>query len=129
MATAVSLTDAKAYFDVEVLHSDAWDEVDDTKRQKALNNAERILYRYYSSSYDIDDEDNRMPVEAVYEQALWMLRKDDAIQKAELGVLQVSVEGVSVLTKGAGTDDIAPEVKKIIAHDSGASRRSTWTVI
>ena len=127
MSKTVNLEDAKAYFETEVLHSGPWDEVDDATRQKALNNAERILYRYFSS-YDIDDESNRMPAEAVYEQALWMLRQDEAVQKAEMGLAGTSVAGISVQMRGKA-DYIAPEARRIIAADKGGSVRRRWTVI
>jgi hypothetical protein len=128
MATTVNLTDAKSYFDTEVLHSGAWDEADDATRQKALNNAERILYRHFSKSYDINNSEKWMPAEAIYEQALWMLRQDDTIQKAELGQAGVSVSGISVQMRGKA-DYIAPEARRIIAQDLGTSVRARWTVI
>lgn len=127
MARTVTLEDAKTYFETEVLHSGPWDEADDATRQKALNNAERILYRHFSS-YDINDESKWMPAEAIYEQALWMLRQDDAIQKAEMGVAGVSVAGISVQMRGKA-DYIAPEARRIIAADKGGSVRRRWTVI
>ncbi|OYD08542.1 hypothetical protein [Paludifilum halophilum] len=128
MAKTVNIEDAVSYFDTEVLHSGAWDEADDALRQKALNNAERILYRTYGKTYDIDDSSKWMPEEAVYEQALWMLRQDDAVQKTELGQVGVSVSGISVQMAGK-PQYIAPEARRIIAEDGGSSPRSKWTVI
>lgn|SRR5690554_555026 len=128
MADTVTLEQAEKYFDEYVLHSDAWDESDNKRKQKALNNAERVLYRYYSE-YDETSESNKLPWEAVCEQALWMLRMNDAVLQAEQGVMQVSADGVSVLTKGNATDSIAPEAKRIVADAKDTMGRVVWTVI
>ncbi|SMO93013.1 hypothetical protein [Melghirimyces algeriensis] len=128
MAETVTLEQAKQYFNEYVLHSNAWDEADDKRKQKSLNNAERVLYRYYSE-YDEQDANNMLPWEAVCEQALWMLRMNDAILQAEQGVMQVSADGVSVLTKGNATNRIAPEAKRIVADAKDTMGRVVWTVI
>lgn len=128
MAITVTLEQAEEYFDEYVLHSEEWDEADSKRRQKALNNAERVLYRYYSE-YDETSESNRLPWEAVCEQAVWMLRMNDAVLQAEQGVMQVSAEGVSVLTKGKAADTIAPEAKRIVADAKDTMGRVVWTVI
>lgn len=128
MAETLTLEQAEKYFDEYILHSDAWDEADTKRRQKSLNNAERVLYRYYSE-YDEHDANNRLPWEAVCEQALWMLRMNSAVLQAEQGVMQVSADGVSVLTKGQATDLIAPEAKRIVADAKDTMGRIVWTVI
>lgn len=128
MAITVTLEQAEDYFDEYVLHSEEWDETEDKRKQKALNNAEQVLYRYYNT-YDENEADNRLPWQAVCEQALWMLRMNDAILQAEQGVMQVSADGVSVLTKGQATDLIAPEAKRIVADAKDTMGRIVWTVI
>lgn len=128
MAITVTLEQAEGYFDEYVLHSEEWDEADSKRRQKALNNAEQVLYRYYNT-YDENDTNNRLPWQAVCEQAIWMLRMNDAVLQAEQGVMQVSAEGVSVLTKGKAADTIAPEAKRIVADAKDTMGRVVWTVI
>ncbi|MBA4542893.1 hypothetical protein H1164_08260 [Thermoactinomyces daqus] len=117
MAKTVSLTDANAYFDENVLHSQPWDQADDTVKQKALNNAEIVLYREFRGLYDISNPVNQIPLPAIYEQALWMLRQDDTILKAEMGVTGIGVSGISIQTKGVPVQYIAPEASRIIAED------------
>lgn len=117
MAITVNVADANTYFNENVLHSEPWDKANDTTKQKALNNAEIVLYREFRDLYDVNDPDNQIPVEAIYEQALWMLRQDDTIQKAEMGVTGISVSGISVQSKGVPVQYIAPEASRIISED------------
>jgi len=119
-----SLTDAQQYFDTYVLHSEAWDEADDTMRTKALNQAERDLYEYFAD--DFDAETNPLPDEAIYEQALWLLRIDDALQKAEMGVTNLTVEGISI-SMASPPPKISPKALQKI--DNGYGPNEFWTVI
>lgn len=119
-----SLTDAQQYFDTYVLHSEAWDEADDTMRIKALNQAERDLYEYFAD--DFDAETNPLPDEAIYEQALWLLRIDEALQKAEMGVTNLTVEGISISMYSA-PPKISPKALQKI--DNGYGTNEFWTVI
>lgn len=123
----VNIADANQYFETEVLHSKPWDKATQQTRQKALLNAERILYRYYSKDYDNEDPGKLMPAEAIYEQALWLLRQDDTIQKAELGIIGVSVSGIQVQSRGKAKY-IAPEARRIVAQHKGSSGFS-WMVM
>jgi hypothetical protein len=119
MAINVSVDQAEEYFGTNVLFTDEWDSADYTKKEKALTNAENQLYRYYSA-YNATDKP--VPNEAVFEQALWLLRLDDSIRKAEQGVRQISVSGVTIAIDRA-PDYIAPEVRKILG------RRVGWSVL
>jgi hypothetical protein len=124
MAQTVTVADAKTYFDTYVLHSDAWDEADVTKQTKALNQAEKDLYEVFTD-YNIDDPTKQLPKEAVYEQALWLLRIDDALQKAEMGVKNLTVEGISISMSYA-PPRIGPRVRQKI---NGSAMDAGWTVI
>lgn len=129
MAQTVNVTDADTYFANNVLHSKPWDSADTTTKNKALTNAENILYRYYSDNYSITDSTKKqLPKEAIYEQALWMLRQDEAIQKAEMGVLGIGVEGINLQFRGKA-DYIAPEAMRIINHDLGNSGGLLWITL
>lgn len=119
MAINVTVSDAEAYFAANVLWTDEWDAATSTQKEKALTNAENQLYRYYTG---YNPTDKPVPNEAVFEQALWLLRLDDSIRKAEQGVRSVNVSGVSVSLDRAA-DYIAPEVRKILG------RRVGWTVL
>lgn len=119
MAVNVNVGQAEEYFGMNVLWTDEWDAVSFTQKDKALTNAENQLYRYYTG---YNPTDKPVPNEAVFEQALWLLRLDDSIRKAEQGVRSVSVKGISIsLDKAA--DYIAPEVRKMLG------RRVGWTVL
>lgn len=121
MAQTVTVDDAESYFGEEVLFTAEWDNASYTLKDKALTNAENQLYRYYTN-YVITDSLNQIDKKAVYEQALWLLRLDDSIRKAEQGVRQISVSGVTIAIDRA-PDYIAPEVRKILG------RRIGWTVL
>lgn len=130
MAKTVTVEEANRYFAEEVLHNEPWEEADGYRRYRAINNAERILYRHYGEYYEVSDDSKQIPKEAIFEQALWLLRQDDAILAAEMGVVQTTVSGISVLTKGEGVGLIAPEASRIINEDQGGSvGRFAWTVI
>jgi hypothetical protein len=137
MSLTVSLSDANVYFTVEVLHSKPWDKADDTTKQKALNNAERVLYRFYRELYDLTDETKKMPATAIYEQALWMLRQDESIQQEDFGVTGLGVGSINIQMKGNPASLIAPEAERIIEEDqenndddgNGYNGRFGWLVM
>jgi hypothetical protein len=114
---AVDLNRANDYFTNEVLHAEEWLEADTETRQKALKNAENQLYRLYKQ-YNPDTKP--LPETAVFEQALWLLRIDDSIRKAEMGVTSVSVGGISINVSRVNLS-VAPEVVNIIGRRIGRS--------
>jgi hypothetical protein len=124
MAQQVTLAEAQAYFDSYVLHSEAWDEATTTQQTKALNQAEKDLYEVFTS-YDINDVTKQLPNEAIFEQALWLLRIDDAMQQAEMGVRSVSVEGISI-SMTSPPPRISPRARFKI---NGSAGDAGWTVI
>lgn len=121
MAQTVNVGSAEEYFGVNVLFTDEWDNASYTLKDKALTNAENQLYRFYTS-YDITDTTKQIDKKAIYEQALWLLRLDDSIRKAEQGIRQISVSGVTIAIDRA-PDYIAPEVRRIMG------RRVGWSVL
>ena len=86
MASAVD-----TYIKTNILHSDAWDMCSMDTKNKAVNNAMRILTRFFPATY----KDN-MPIEHVAEQSVWMLRVDDMFQRAELGATYINCDGVAI---------------------------------
>jgi hypothetical protein len=129
MAQTVNVTEADNYFATEVLYTEEWDLADSTTKTKALNEAERRLYRHYSDAYDINDPEKQLPKTAIYEQAIWMLRLESS-RIAETGVIQFGVSEVS-LTFGRAADYIAPEARRIVNEDLGrpTGGRLSWTVL
>lgn len=84
----VTVQDGDLYFS-EVLHNSEWVESDEDTKNRALKTAERQLTR-------IVTKDFVLPVEAVCEQAITLLRIDDGFWKAQLGTKQTSVSGISI---------------------------------
>lgn len=114
---AVTVADADQYFNENVLHNEEWTEADEDTKLRALNNAKAQLYRYFRN---YNEATKPLPDAAIYEQALWLLRKDDANRKGEQGVMQVTVSGISVLMN-RGPAYIAPEVFRIVGRRIGQS--------
>jgi len=112
---AVSLGNAETYFATKVLHNTEWVEADPVTKQMALSNAEVQLYRIYNN---YDPNEKPLPDEAVFEQALWMLRIDDSIRKAEQGVKTVSVSGVAVVVEAVNLS-VAPNAALILGRRIG----------
>ncbi len=114
---AVDVTDANAYFDENILHNDEWVNADDPKKTRALNQAEKMLYRHY---FQYDPVENPIPDEAVFEQALWLLRIDDTIRRAEQGVKSVMVDGMMIQLAQVDRS-ISPAVISILGRRVGRS--------
>ena len=119
MAQTVNISDAEEYFGTEVLWADEWRNADFTAKDRALTNAENQLYRTYRG-YNVADPKNQIDKKAVFEQALWLLRLDDTIRKAEQGVKSVSVSGISISLDRVASY-IAPEVVKMLGRRVGRS--------
>lgn len=107
---AVSVANADTYFQNEVLLNDAWVNATAPQKQRALKNAENMLYRFYRQYVPVDKP---VPDNAVYEQAYFLLLVDETVQKSALGVKQVSVSGLSI-SVDAPSYPISPEVKMIM---------------
>jgi hypothetical protein len=111
----VSIDTADLYFQTQVLHNDLWVNADEATKGRALKNAENTLYRSYRQ---YNPTLKPLPDIAVFEQAYFLLLIDETIQRAALGVKQVSVSGISV-SVDAQAYPISPETKLIISNDSG----------
>lgn len=86
------------FINENILHSEAWDTAEDSKKKKAVNQSTRTLKRYFPNEYA-----DSIPVEHLAEQSLWILRIDDFISRAELGVTNVSIDGMTVTVKAKDT--------------------------
>jgi hypothetical protein len=107
---AVTVTDADAYFQNEVLHNELWVNATTDVKTRALNNASNMIYRFYKA---YDPVNNPVPDKAVFEQSYFLLLIDETIQKSALGVKQVSVSGISI-SVDAPHYPISPEVRMIL---------------
>jgi hypothetical protein len=116
---AITLIDADAYFQNEVLLNQLWLDATTEMKQRALKNAENMLYRFYGQ---FDPISKPVPDKAVFEQAYFLLLVDETIQKASLGVKQVSVSGLSI-SVDAPSYPISPEVKMIMKKEGAGGVR------
>lgn len=112
---AATVANAEVYFATQVLHNEEWTVVEPVQKQRTLANAKAQLYRIYRQ---YNENTKPIPDEAIYEQALWVLRIDDSIRKAEQGVRSVSVSGVSVAVDRVNLM-VAPQAALILGRRVG----------
>lgn len=79
------------YIDDNILQSSVWDKADAKTRKKALNNATKILNTFLKKYYPTE-----IPVDHLAEQVIWMLKIDDTLQRSELGITYIQVDGISM---------------------------------
>lgn len=108
----VDIVAADAYFDEFVLNNEVWKAADEDVRKRALNNAFRILSRQYPR--------REIPVEAVFEQAVWIMKITEARKQSAQGVVAYSIDGISV-TLSQVDRSISPEVFSILGRRVGQS--------
>lgn len=108
----IEVLDADTYFNENVVNADEWQSADDAKKRRALNNAINVLSRQYPT--------RTIPVEAAYEQALWILRVDDSVRRTEQGATTINVDGITV-SYAQINRSIAPEVISILGRKVGQS--------
>lgn len=113
----IDLETANNYFSTEVLHTQEWDDATDEQRQRALKQAENQLYRIYKN---YDPVNKPLPDIAVFEQALWLLRIDENVRRAEQGVTSISISGINISLSRVNLS-IAPAVFQIIGRRIGRS--------
>lgn len=118
----ITIEEAKEFIDENILHSELWDKADAKRRTKAVNNAARVLLNILPDK--ISDKDD-LEVEDVATQAVWMLKIDDSFQRAEMGVQQMTVDGVTILFRNKD-NTVAPEIasKYGISLTNGLRRRT-----
>ncbi|MFD9628673.1 hypothetical protein [Peribacillus muralis] len=108
--------EAVTYFEEEVLHNTQWVDADESTRKRALKNAENELYITFKR-YKVDK--NPLPKEAIFEQTLWLLRKDDTILRAEQGVTNVNLSGAIQMSLSGSSPKISPNVVRILGRKRG----------
>lgn len=108
--------DVKAYIDETVLHSAPFDNAEVTVQNKAVKNAEAVLYSYYSK---YDPETNPLPVDAISYQTIYLLAKDDSDLRADRGASYVGFNGVA-MNFTQKQRSIAPDVIRILGRRTGS---------
>ncbi|MBE7117261.1 hypothetical protein FT641_27195 [Bacillus paranthracis] len=103
--------EVQSFIDENILHSDVFDAADVNKKRKAVKNAENVLRNFYGSS-------RQLPVEAIANQTIWLLQIDDSIRRAEQGVTNVNVMGISI-SMAQIDRSISPQVIKLLGRRIG----------
>lgn len=88
-----SVENVEKYIKSNVLHSNAFDKADSLQKEKAVNQARNMLVRFLPHIYSSLES---VPVEDVAEQALWLLKMDDSVQRAEQGAKSIRVDGITI---------------------------------
>lgn len=81
------------YIDDNILQSVLWDSSDETVKRKAANNAYESLARLLPDVF----ADKEIEVDDIAQQAVFLLKIDDSFQRAELGVVQMSIDGMTLI--------------------------------
>lgn len=108
----VELSEADKYFNSSVYHNEEWQNADEDSKKRALQNALNILSRQYRN--------REIPIVAVFEQALWLMKISEARKQAEHGVVSYSVDGITVSLSQVDRS-IAPSVIQILGRRTGRS--------
>lgn len=82
------------FIDANILQSQLWDAATPEYRSKAVNNAELNLKTLLADVY-VGTES--IPVDDIAQQAIFLMKIDDSFQRAELGVVQMSIDGMTLI--------------------------------
>ena len=86
-------TEVSKYIDDNILQSVLWDSSEETVKRKAANNAYESLARLLPDVF----ADKEIEVDDIAQQAVFLLKIDDSLQRAELGVVQMSIDGMTLI--------------------------------
>lgn len=82
------------FIDDNILQSTLWDACTEEVQKKAVNNAKLTLKTLLADIYKGQAE---IPVDDVAQQVIFLLKIDDSFQRAELGVVQMSIDGMTLI--------------------------------
>jgi DNA integrity scanning protein DisA with diadenylate cyclase activity len=115
----ITVSDVTTFIDGNVLHSKLYDSASDAVKQKAVNQAVNTLVKYLSDVYkDVES----LPVDEVAEQVLWLLKMDDSMQRAEMGAMMITVDGIQIQLKDMDRT-ISPKLLALHGKDGIRQRR------
>lgn len=87
----LNYTEVCDYVDAYLFNTGEWEQTPEQQRKKAINQAVRTLLNTLGDFYKMG-----IPVEHLAEQCNWIVRVDNMIAKAEMGVTSLSIDGMSV---------------------------------
>lgn len=116
------LVEVSKYVNNYVLQSYIWDNSDVKVRTKAINRAKLTINTLLADVF-INRE---IPIHILGEQAMWVMKLDDTIERAELGMKNVWVDG-TMITVNERDNSICPLVYKLLGISTTAkgTRRKT----
>lgn len=79
------------YVNTHLFNTGEWEQATEQQRTKAINQAGRTLLNVLGDFYKMG-----IPVEHIAEQSNWIVRVDNMVSKAEMGVTSISIDGMSV---------------------------------
>ena len=116
-----TLMEVTQYITDTVVQSYIWDNADIKTRRKAVNRAELILRSVLGDIFG----DGPIPVEALGEQAMWVLKLDDTIERADFGMKNVWVDGtmITISDKDNSVNPLVFRMLGIPTTSKGTRRR------
>lgn len=81
------------YITTNILQSQLWDAATDTVKHKAVANAYEGLTKLLPDIF----KDTEPAVDDLAQQTIFLLKIDDSFQRAELGVVQMSIDGMTLI--------------------------------
>lgn len=88
------LLEVNAYIEANILHSEKWDAASAQQRIKATNQATLTLERYLPNhARTLNGE---LEVEDIAIQVLFLLKKNEYTELAEMGIKSTNIDGISV---------------------------------
>ena len=90
---AITLAEVEQYILENILHSDIWDNSEEIRKVKAMNNAKSTLMAHLAKYFPTEAD---LTVAYVAHQAVWLMRIDDTILRAEMGISYIQMSGVMV---------------------------------
>jgi len=108
-----------AYINENVLHSKLYDQSDDVTKLKVVNQASNTLVKYLPDVYNSVEE---IPLDELSEQVLWLLKMDDSMQRAEMGAIMITVDGVTIQLRDMDRT-ISPKILSLHGRTSTRKRK------
>lgn len=109
-----TVSEIETYVDSNILHSAPFDKATATDREKAVNQATLTL----QEQLNVED----VAIRDVAEQAVYLFKLDNTLQRAELGVESVSIDGISISMADIDRT-LAPTIKNRYGISTTKKRR------
>lgn len=106
--------DVRKYVDEFILHSRLFDDATEEEQRKAVNQSNETLKEHLSEEPSVKD---------IAEQAVYLFKLDETLQRADAGVTSVSIDGISISLDNEVDRTLAPAIKLRYGISSTKRRR------